>query len=279
MLLRISKIQTFESNSQRLRTFVLLLGVAQNIKDTNFWKQFTTYPPTKNYNSELLRISKIQTFESNSQLSERTIHFTVRCSEYQRYKLLKAIHNNFREPTARLDVAQNIKDTNFWKQFTTSNSIKFLQRKLLRISKIQTFESNSQHLLPCRLSIPCCSEYQRYKLLKAIHNFALFFPFGFIVAQNIKDTNFWKQFTTILSCLHYFFRCSEYQRYKLLKAIHNYVFVFRIYCLLLRISKIQTFESNSQLRLLLWLRLFRCSEYQRYKLLKAIHNMFLTSQI
>ena len=195
------------------------------------------------------------------------------CSEYQRYKLLKAIHNACVGFPREQRVAQNIKDTNFWKQFTTVKTTPHRFWKLLRISKIQTFESNSQLQIGCRTLSTSCSEYQRYKLLKAIHNKHQIPRTAMIVAQNIKDTNFWKQFTTFFSKMFLVFSCSEYQRYKLLKAIHNITqsqpklrvvaqnikdtnfwkqfttaFEQQHYLIeLLRISKIQTFESNSQL--------------------------------
>ena len=195
--------------------------VAQNIKDTNFWKQFTTIMILMRKRRGLLRISKIQTFESNSQPNLIPYLLFVGCSEYQRYKLLKAIHNY------RMCLP--------------------VERLLLRISKIQTFESNSQLCSTAASIARCCSEYQRYKLLKAIHNKGFSVHIWFPVAQNIKDTNFWKQFTTLSS--------------NILMA-----------SALLRISKIQTFESNSQP---IWDWKDKkdcCSEYQRYKLLKAIHN-------
>ena len=119
---------------------------------------------------ELLRISKIQTFESNSQPNSCFSFIFSSCSEYQRYKLLKAIHNLIVSFTLSKFVAQNIKDTNFWKQFTTRVFPCIFDFLLLRISKIQTFESNSQ---------------------LSLDNL-----FRLMVAQNIKDTNFWKQFTT-----------------------------------------------------------------------------------
>ena len=194
-MLRISKIQTFESNSQHCLICLRLCLVAQNIKDTNFWKQFTTVQQLNVSCLLLLRISKIQTFESNSQLSGTYLYDQRSCSEYQRYKLLKAIHNVFTKPITEPNVAQNIKDTNFWKQFTTWIFKSEWRCVLLRISKIQTFESNSQHM-----------------------NVGFFTR---CVAQNIKDTNFWKQFTT-------------------------YAFMENHGMELLRISKIQTFESNSQ---------------------------------
>ena len=247
VLFRISKIQTFESNSQLPVIVRIVLFVVQNIKDTNFWKQFTTLVCSHNNFCKLFRISKIQTFESNSQLPNSIAYCAPSCSEYQRYKLLKAIHNYTLYIFHILLVVQNIKDTNFWKQFTT-----FIYSSLLMFS---------------------CSEYQRYKLLKAIHNCLSLAVVMIIVVQNIKDTNFWKQFTTRWPLNKSFESCSEYQRYKLLKAIHNSggrcdkyhrvvqnikdtnfwkqfttrVCLWILFRVLFRISKIQTFESNSQL--------------------------------
>jgi len=149
------------------------------------------------------------------------MHFPQRCSEYQRYKLLRAIHNKNRLTANVATVVQNIKDTNFCEQFTTVFSVVFV-----------TF---------------CCSEYQRYKLLRAIHNDQLKETFEVIVVQNIKDTNFCEQFTTFA-----------------LESTKDLQ--------LFRISKIQTFASNSQLKGWLISSLNCCSEYQRYKLLRAIHN-------
>ena len=61
---------------------------------------------------------------------------------------------------------------------------------LFQTTKIQTFESNSQHACTNCLQTASCFRLQRYKLLKAIHN-----PyhgkgrFGNVVSD-YKDTNF-----------------------------------------------------------------------------------------
>ena len=272
-LFRISKIQTFESNSQLPSMLHLLVPVVQNIKDTNFWKQFTTDFPFDAIHCMLFRISKIQTFESNSQPTPTATADRTSCSEYQRYKLLKAIHNFCDGTVVQFVVVQNIKDTNFWKQFTTRGVLLLILRLLFRISKIQTFESNSQQDGGYLQKYSCCSEYQRYKLLKAIHNcFKVSVKF-FIVVQNIKDTNFWKQFTTIWKMPingFWLFRISKIQTFEsnsqpfswtssircVVQNIKDTNFwkqfttpAFCLLCrlLLFRISKIQTFESNSQL--------------------------------
>jgi len=171
----------------------------------------------------LFRISKIQTFASNSQPNVKPSILTPCCSEYQRYKLLRAIHNRNLLIFWELYVVQNIKDTNFCEQFTTI-ILKFVVfNPLFRISKIQTFASNSQPFSISKSKALSCSEYQRYKLLRAIHNSLRWWYASLYVVQNIKDTNFCEQFTT-----------------------RNAVVCFREW--LFRISKIQTFASNSQPR-------------------------------
>ena len=173
---------------------------------------------------------------------------TARCSEYQRYNFLKAIHNWQVNCWPCDYVVQNIKDTIFWKQFTTAYNVWYMLRQLFRISKIQFFESNSQHTYETFHILNSCSEYQRYNFLKAIHNAEPNNWNSTRVVQNIKDTIFWKQFTT---CFLQWFSPPW----------------------LFRISKIQFFESNSQHMSKIKASSARCSEYQRYNFLKAIHNV------
>ena len=144
--------------------------VVSDYKDTNFWKQFTTYVGGCDAAMKLFQTTKIQTFESNSQPILNEYAKRSRCFRLQRYKLLKAIHNNKSDYEDEKVVVSDYKDTNFWKQFTTIQSSCKNTKKLFQTTKIQTFESNSQ---PWRFGItvaPRCFRLQRYKLLKAIHN-------------------------------------------------------------------------------------------------------------
>ena len=168
---------------------------------------------------------------------------TMRCSEYQRYKLLRAIHN--------------VKP---WTKRTL---------ELFRISKIQTLRAI--HNIPwTEKFVGCCSEYKRYKLLRAIRQlWYISFRWSQVV-QNIKDTNFESNSQPIFyNCIMHH-SCSEYQRYKLLRAPRPTRSMFGL--LVVWISKIHTFESNSQPQRISSSVSLRCSEYQRYKLLRAIHN-------
>ena len=126
----------------------------------------------------LFQTTKIQTFESNSQLSSGKTRRGNGCSRLQRYKLLKAIHN---KPVPML--------LNDW---------------LFQTTKIQTFESNSQRISIHRYVEQRCSRLQRYKLLKAIHNKRNEAKYFFRVVPDYKDTNFWKQFTTKYCCFCFF---------------------------------------------------------------------------
>jgi len=108
---------------------------------------------------ELFRISKISTFESNSQPLLGGMYQSFCCSEYQRYQLLRAIHN-----------------TQIETEFST---------KLFRISKISTFESNSQQngrgpVNGCR-----CSEYRKHPIKYPLIYFSLTLAF-IISAQRFQ---------------------------------------------------------------------------------------------
>ena len=275
------------------------LRVVSDYKDTNFWKQFTTSgsstptrsplfqttkiqtfesnsqrpPPTFSRAVRLFQTTKIQTFESNSQQPPKRVWLPLSCFRLQRYKLLKAIHNA-RAPHHRTSwVVSDYKDTNFWKQFTTRLDPPSRPVKLFQTTKIQTFESNSQRAYKNLPELCSCFRLQRYKLLKAIHNrgdwgswyLELFQTTKIqtfesnsqpevivvppvVVVSDYKDTNFWKQFTT-----------------------RGAVSIARR--LLFQTTKIQTFESNSQRPAKAHQGRVRCFRLQRYKLLKAIHNL------
>ena len=195
-LFQTTKIQTFESNSQpadlvndvvsgcfRLQRYKLLKAihnveyylyflpyVVSDYKDTNFWKQFTTGSYLSINTITLFQTTKIQTFESNSQRSRRWPPQSEGCFRLQRYKLLKAIHNEADAGAAPPGVVSDYKDTNFWKQFTTKYFKPEDYFELFQTTKIQTFESNSQRPWRWRSPRRSCFRLQRYKLLKAIHN-------------------------------------------------------------------------------------------------------------
>ena len=350
VLFQTTKIQIFESNSQppvpstsvtvscfRLQRYKFLkaihnlriysdigIKVVSDYKDTNFWKQFTTSTYNKCNTRRLFQTTKIQIFESNSQLCRFLYRQRSCCFRLQRYKFLKAIHNCWQWYYWWRYVVSDYKDTNFWKQFTTKRSCRPPVGALFQTTKIQIFESNSQRYLLTKMQLNSCFRLQRYKFLKAIHNiYQYLYPRRFVVSD-YKDTNFWKQFTTLwikIKISKKLFQttkiqifesnsqlvrkknisarcCFRLQRYKFLKAIHNYSLASALpisvvsdykdtnfwkqfttvapYILgeyaLFQTTKIQIFESNSQLLLLISWVSMRCFRLQRYKFLKAIHN-------
>ena len=293
-----TKIQTFESNSQHVLYVGYIELVVSDYKDTNFWKQFTTTRAFAISNAALFQTTKIQTFESNSQRHKTIRLGLVSCFRLQRYKLLKAIHNDLFRFLLCLKVVSDYKDTNFWKQFTTTairQTASFccfrLQRyKLLKAihnychqadcvvllfqtTKIQTFESNSQLSHPYASNVTCCFRLQRYKLLKAIHNSVQTIPSLLSVVSDYKDTNFWKQFTTVWAWASEtvgLFQTTKIQTFESNSQLKKESRVD--ISLLFQTTKIQTFESNSQRHKTIRLGLVSCFRLQRYKLLKAIHN-------
>ena len=171
-------------------------NVVSYIKDTNYWKQFTTAQGLLARENKLFRISKIPIIESNSQQVYKFLRDIGCCFVYQRYQLLKAIHNSFCFFVVHLFVVSYIKDTNYWKQFTTGLKCENIPSLLFRISKIPIIESNSQRDRPVLFEFRSCFVYQRYQLLKAIHNIHMGHVSSLRVVSYIKDTNYWKQFTT-----------------------------------------------------------------------------------
>ena len=224
-LLCISKILKNESNSQQLPTNLELLfcccvsqrywkmkaihnnpsnideflKVVVYLKDTEKWKQFTTFV-VRTFNLYLLLcISKILKNESNSQHNSLLCYFSVSCCVSQRYWKMKAIHNPMNVSNAPANVVVYLKDTEKWKQFTTVFTTLAWRRMLLCISKILKNESNSQLVTLWKSHTTSCCVSQRYWKMKAIHNYPKIESGFTLVVVYLKDTEKWKQFTTIKS--------------------------------------------------------------------------------
>ena len=129
-------------NSDRLA--VVEKSVVYQVKDTIFWKQITTVNVLSEVWKLLFIKSKIQFFESKSQLTY-AIPFAINsCLSSQRYNFLKANHNRTQEYHCFVTVVYQVKDTIFWKQITTRLVISVRVWMLFIKSKIQFFESKSQ---------------------------------------------------------------------------------------------------------------------------------------
>ena len=191
--------------------------------------------------------SKIQFFESKSQLLRICHIYPYCCLSSQRYNFLKANHNVITLQWHTKNVVYQVKDTIFWKQITTQCCNRRLFRLLFIKSKIQFFESKSQRTSTITLINFRCLSSQRYNFLKANHNIRnIRFLIDNVVYQ-VKDTIFWKQITT-----------------KVRRGLElNMLFIK---------SKIQFFESKSQLFPCGCLTLNCCLSSQRYNFLKANHN-------
>ena len=94
-------------------------GVVYQVKDTIFWKQITTWMQFPYPLARLFIKSKIQFFESKSQLEVRGGSKRWSCLSSQRYNFLKANHNFGTKWAKKPNVVYQVKDTIFWKQITT----------------------------------------------------------------------------------------------------------------------------------------------------------------
>ena len=209
-----------KANHNLLPLSLSIAPVVYQVKDTIFWKQITTYCILHIATIALFIKSKIQFFESKSQLKQLVYYLTK--------------------------VVYQVKDTIFWKQITTAQSLCNLTSLLFIKSKIQFFESKSQQQPKKVQKLMSCLSSQRYNFLKANHNCGLvhfkrlqlfikskiqFFESKSQLYQNrwdipkvvyqVKDTIFWKQITTITIYSIGRIRCLSSQRYNFLKANHN----------------------------------------------------------
>ena len=231
----------------RIFDVVILIGVVLYPKDTEKWKQFTT-PIIKRWILIVLCcIPKILKNESNSQHKFTTIFLIPSCVVSQRYWKMKAIHNSIWDHLIVSLVVLYPKDTEKWKQFTTAMTGGVLGYLLCCIPKILKNESNSQRRRKRTSWRGRCVVSQRYWKMKAIHNERLQMMMRLQVVLYPKDTEKWKQFTTI----------NQHQ-----------LFLKQLCC----IPKILKNESNSQLVLRIVLCSFCCVVSQRYWKMKAIHN-------
>ena len=145
----------------------------------------------------LFQTTKIQNFETNSQLVSFCVFDLFNCFRPQRYKILKPIHNTFSPIDTHQKTVSDHKDTKFWNQFTTMGFEDAIEWLLFQTTKIQNFETNSQPKIPVTVSILYCFRPQRYKILKPIHNAANPCFVCLNTVSDHKDTKFWNQFTTL----------------------------------------------------------------------------------
>ena len=192
-------------------------------------------------------IPKILKNESNSQRNGHNAKANICCFVSQRYWKMKAIHN-FISPCFYLAfVVLYPKDTEKWKQFTT-NLFKLTHTCLLFcIPKILKNESNSQPFSYRWFLLLRCFVSQRYWKMKAIHNNTYNSRSINNVVLYPKDTEKWKQFTTLSL---------------------NTCKLFALFC----IPKILKNESNSQHSPFHYPNWQCCFVSQRYWKMKAIHN-------
>ena len=190
--------------------------------------------------------SKIQFFESKSQQENANNYIHPCCLSSQRYNFLKANHNFI--------------------------CFSIMWCTLFIKSKIQFFESKSQPEKIHEISIQGCLSSQRYNFLKANHNLKI--PTIIVIALFIKSKIqfFESKSQPTAQTFNVSGSCLSSQRYNFLKANHNNSTKITIFLKLFIKSKIQFFESKSQLLLKSNLFFPCCLSSQRYNFLKANHN-------
>ena len=165
-----SKIQFFESKSQPACSTAPPPRCCLSDQRYNFLKANHNKVRWNTTAYGLFIRSKIQFFESKSQLFTRRVPACIRCLSDQRYNFLKANHNYALASSFNTRVVYQIKDTIFWKQITTYKFSFIGSNGLFIRSKIQFFESKSQPSGSGGSVGGGCLSDQRYNFLKANHN-------------------------------------------------------------------------------------------------------------
>ena len=132
---------------------------------------------------------------------------------------MKAIHNAIIFLLYIYFVVLYPKDTEKWKQFTTIVLFGSKLMELFCIPKILKNESNSQQVYLAIFNENGCFVSQRYWKMKAIHNCCAGLELTIIVVLYPKDTEKWKQFTTLSSTTWIF--CPLFCIPKILKNESN----------------------------------------------------------
>ena len=112
-LFQTTKIQTFESNSQQVTEIERFALSCFRLQRYKLLKAIHNLRRRNKSLPKLFQTTKIQTFESNSQPSVKGSLCLCCCFRLQRYKLLKAIHNEKSEGATAEHVVSDYKDTNF----------------------------------------------------------------------------------------------------------------------------------------------------------------------
>ena len=185
---------------------------------------------------------------------------------------MKANHNCC-EPVHRCRrVVYQIKDTIFWKQITTEARSDRLTVVLFIRSKIQFFESKSQHVNVLFHVLWRCLSDQRYNFLKANHNRLerVNARFSLFIRSKIQFFESKSQRTYIEQKKQE--SCLSDQRYNFLKANHNgYPASPRCGGVVYQIKDTIFWKQITTFRPLA-LHITCCLSDQRYNFLKANHN-------
>ena len=158
----------------------------------------------------LYSICQRYNFESNLQRVETSAIAWWSCIRYVKDTILKAIYNLYHCLSYQFSAVFDMSKIQFWKQFTTYNTMWQLEDMLYSICQRYNFESNLQHQIgTCEVGRSCI-RYVKDTILKAIYNLHADRVSSFGAVFDMSKIQFWKQFTT---------RCQVLLSFSLLYSI------------------------------------------------------------
>ena len=135
-----------------------------------FWKQFTTSPNSLQTKCGLYSVWQRYNFESNLQRFLNLNLISLRCIQYDKDTILKAIYNTKSRKWLSVSAVFSMTKIQFWKQFTTRPRKWLHCNGLYSVWQRYNFESNLQLLDAVNRKIQSCIQYDKDTILKAIYN-------------------------------------------------------------------------------------------------------------
>ena len=247
LLFRLQKYKKFESNSQHLPLWHILLKSCFDCKSTKNLRAIHNGYSNEVFNYMVVSTAKVQKIWEQFTTNPNTWTITKSCFDCKSTKNLRAIHNTTSNRYLTRKVVSTAKVQKIWEQFTTGIGGFYALNLLFRLQKYKKFESNSQHMVLQGKGQAGCFDCKSTKNLRAIHNELMTLLYSSAVVSTAKVQKIWEQFTTSATELKEWFKLFRLQKYK-------------------------KFESNSQRILSIRYASARCFDCKSTKNLRAIHN-------
>jgi len=169
----------------------------------------------------VLQIYQRTCFERKSQPIQYTEILKMRCYKYTKELVLKGNHNHFINQRFRNVGVTNIPKNLFWKEITTTNSLKYSESWVLQIYQRTCFERKSQQGRERMSIILGVTNIPKNLFWKEITTLIAWIHQRHMVLQIYQRTCFERKSQRWVICPATLLRCYKYTKELVLKGNHN----------------------------------------------------------